>query len=327
VYSEQPLFQGWSHVPYQFNFALLTDEQKTAWSLDFWKQARNQSFFSKFLGRGQNALIQRITELTRTSKGTRAVLTLLADLEGDGIAGDRMLEGNEEPGKSYDVVIQLDQLRHAMRHEGKMADQKSVVNFRQTARDRLAYWIADRMDQLAFLTMAGIPYTSNTNGTTRVGSDLKNLEFAADVLPPSGKRVAQWDDASGLVIGGATSAITPADTPAWKMFIEAKAYAKENYIRGVMVNGEETYHAFLSPMAMSRLKVDPDYLANLRHAQSRGDKNELFTGTSVKIDGIYLHEFRHVPNTRLAPVGSGPTFPAAISSTTRRSISPDSPGA
>jgi hypothetical protein len=57
-------------------------------------------------------------------------------------------------------------------------------------------------------------------------------------------------------------------------------------------------------MAMSRLKVDPDYLANLRHAQSRGDKNELFTGTSVKIDGIYLHEFRHVPNTRLAPANS-----------------------
>jgi hypothetical protein len=30
----------------------------------------------------------------------------------------------------------------------------------------------------------------------------------------------------------------------------------------------------------------------------------LFTGSSVKIDGIYIHEFRHVYNTRLAASGS-----------------------
>jgi hypothetical protein len=45
-------------------------------------------------------------------------------------------------------------------------------------------------------------------------------------------------------------------------------------------------------------------MLNLRHSQERGDKNELFTGSSVKIDGIFLHEFRHVPNTRNAPSGS-----------------------
>jgi N4-gp56 family major capsid protein len=67
--------------------------------------------------------------------------------------------------------------------------------------------------------------------------------------------------------------------------------------------GEETYHAFLSPQAMARLKVDPTYMLNLRHAQPRADGNPLYTGSVVKIDGIYLHEFRHVPNTRLATSG------------------------
>ena len=286
------------------NFALLTDNQKTAWSLDFWKQARNQSFISKFLGKGANSLVQHITELTRNEKGARAVITLLADLEGDGVAGDRTLEGNEEAGKSYDAVIRLDMIRHAMRHEGKMADQKSVVNFRETARDRLAYWMGDRIDQMAFLSLAGIPFTKMTSGATRVGSDLKNLEFAADIASPSSKRVAQWDKTNGLVIGGATSSLATEDTPTWEMFVQAKAYAKENYIRGVMVDGEETYHAFLSPMAMAKLKLDQTYRDNLRYAQQRGAANELFTGTSVKIDGIYLHEFRHVPNTRLAASGS-----------------------
>ena len=81
---------------------------------------------------------QHITELKKSEKGARAVITLLADLEGDGVAGDRTLEGNEEAMKSYDQVIRIDQLRHANRHEGRMADQKSVVEFRNNSRDVLA---------------------------------------------------------------------------------------------------------------------------------------------------------------------------------------------
>ena len=55
---------------------------------------------------------------------------------------------------------------------------------------------------------------------------------------------------------------------------------------------------------MAKLKMDNNYMLNLRHSKERGDENNLFTGTSVKIDGIYLHEFRHVYNTRGAASGS-----------------------
>ena len=289
------------------NFALLTDEQKTIWSMDLWKQARNYSFVNQFLGKDTNAVIQHVTELKKSEKGARAVLTLLADLEGDGIAGDRTLEGNEEAMKTYDQVIRLDQLRHANRHEGRMADQKSIVEFRNNSRDVLAYWLADRIDQLAFLTMAGLDYSIKNSGGVRTGSDLTYLEFGQDVTAPSAKRVFRWNGTSKEIeLGGASTDIVAADRPAWEMFVQMKAYAKDNYIRGVKeAGGEETYHAFLSPTAMSRLKLDPTYLENLRHAQTRADGNPLFTGSVVKIDGIYLHEFRHVPNTRLAASGVG----------------------
>jgi N4-gp56 family major capsid protein len=288
------------------NFGLLTQEQKTVWSMDLWKQARNYSFVNQFLGKDSNSIIQHITELKKSEKGARAVITLLTDLEGDGIAGDRTLEGNEEAMKAFDQVIRLDQLRHANRHEGRMADQKSIVEFRNNSRDVLAYWLADRIDQLAFLTMAGISYNIKNSGGTRAGSDLSYLEFAADVKAPSAKRVARWNGTTkDLVIGGASSAVATADLPMWELFVQLKAYAKDNYIRGVKEKGgEETYHCFLSPTAMAKLKLDSTYLLNLRHAQPRGDGNNLFTGSSVKIDGIYFHEFRHVPNTRLAPAGS-----------------------
>lgn len=287
------------------NFGLLTAEQKIVWSKEMWSQARNMSFVNKFLGKGPNSLIQHITELKKTEKGARAVITLLADLEGDGVAGDRTLEGNEEALKSYDQVIQIDQLRHANRHEGKMAEQKSVVSFREDSRDKLAYWMADRIDQLAFLTLSGVSYAMKNSGASRVGSDLQYLEFAADVVAPSAKRYGRWNNTSKEIEWGTgNGSIVATDTPAWEALVQAKAYAKDNYIRGIKeAGGEETFHVFLTPTAMAKLKLDPTYLQNLRHAQSK--KNDaLFSGDAVKVDGLYIHEFRHVYNTRLAALGS-----------------------
>jgi N4-gp56 family major capsid protein len=260
---------------------------------------------NQFLGTGPNSMIQRITELKKDKKGARAVITLVADLEGDGIAGDRQLEGNEEAMSSSDKVIRVDQLRHANKHEGKMADQKSVVEFRENSKDVLAYWLSDRLDQMAFLTMTGVAYSQKTNGAARVGSDLPFLEYAANVAAPTSNRRLRWDNTSGLVIGGATADVAVEDVIKWKTLVDIKAYAKEQYVRGIRENGgEETYHVFLTPTGMAQLKMDADYMANLRNAGPRGSTNNLFTGTAVKVDGLYIHEFRHVYNTKGAASGS-----------------------
>ena len=298
------------------NFSLLTSEQKTVWSRDLWKQARNMSFVNKFLGSGPNSLIQHITELKKSEKGARAVITLLADLTGDGVAGDRTLEGNEEAMQTFDQVIRIDQLRHANRHEGRMADQKSVVEFRGNSRDVLAYWLADRIDQMAFSALGGRSFAVRPNGSARTGSDLPFLEFAADVTAPSTKRMLRWDNVAKVLKDSSsgsntsssivnTGAVATSDFPAWQTFVQLKAYAKDRYIRGVTgEGGEETFHAFLTPQAMAKLKADNDYNLNLRHSQQTNKNDALFTGSSVKIDGIYLHEFRHVPNVAQGVSGS-----------------------
>ena len=162
------------------NFGMLTGDQLQAWSRDFWKVARNQSFINQFAGSGSNAMVQRVTELTKSQKGTKANITLLADMTGDGITGDSTLEGNEEALRAFDMSIEIDQLRFANRIAGRMADQKTVVNFREQSRDTLAYAIADRCDQLAFLTLSGVDYTVKNNGGTRgvlaSGQNLGDLE-------------------------------------------------------------------------------------------------------------------------------------------------------
>jgi N4-gp56 family major capsid protein len=277
------------------NFGLLTDEQKTAWSMDLWKQARNYSFIDKFAGSGANSMVHKVTELKQDEKGARAVITLLADLEGDGIAGDRTLKGNEEAIKSYDQVIRIDQLRNANTNEGRIADQKSIVNFRKASKDVLAYWIADRLDQLALLTLSGRAYSLNNDGTTRTGSDLPYLEFAADVVAASANRRYQWDASNGLTSGGLISDVTASDTPTWEMLVNLKAAAQENYVRGIRGEGnEEVYNVFMTPTAFAKLKMDPDFMQNVRHAREVGGKNPLFTGAAVTVDGLAIHTHRHV---------------------------------
>ena len=296
------------------NFAALTNEELTIWSRDMWKAARNWMFLEKFTG-GNGAMIQKITELTKSEKGARAVLTLVADLEGDGVAGDRTLEGNEEAMKSYDQVIRIDQLRHANRHEGRMADQKSVVTFRENSKDVLAYWLADRMDQLAFLTLGGVVYTQGNKGLARVGSDLANLDYAADVTAASTNREVRWagltETLQDAVTGSNTTAdiisdtATP-DTPSWKMLVEAKAYAVDNFIRPIRGEaGTEVYNVFMTPQSLAKLKLDDLFLQAWRHAMPRSSKNPLFASAGViHVDGLAIYEYRHVYNTKNAPSGS-----------------------
>lgn len=298
------------------NFASLTSEQLTAWSRDFWRVARNMSFINQFAGSGSNAMVQRVSELTKSDKGARAVLTLLADMTGDGVTGDNTLEGNEESLRAYDIVIQLDQLRFANRLAGRLADQKSVVTFREHSRDALAYAIADRIDQLAFLTLSGVAYTQKNNGALRPvytsGQNLGDLAFNGDITAPTSNRHRRWDATNGLVAGDVTATVA-ADKLAYNTIVDLKAYAKDNYIRGIRSAGnEESFHLFVTPQVMADIKLDSDFLANVRNAGVRGPSNSLFAGsTSLMVDGVFIHEFRHVFNTSGATTGTSSNAGAA----------------
>ena len=292
------------------NFGRLTTEQKTVWSRDFWRVARNMSFMNQFTGKGSNSMIQRITELTKSEKGTRAVITLLADMQSDGVPGDNILEGNEEGLRAYDAVINIDQLRNANRLEGKMADQKSIVTFRENSRDQLAYWFADRLDQMAFLALAGVSLDKKNTGADRPvpanGKSWMDLEWASDIKAPTANRHLRWSKTAADLVEGDTTAIKPEDKITYDALVWAKAYAKDHYIRGIRSSGnEEIFHVFVNPRTMAHLKLDPKYHEAVRSAMPRSSKNPLFAGTtSVMVDGLIIHEFRHVFNTKGATAGS-----------------------
>lgn len=285
------------------NFAGLTAQQKIVWSRDVWQAARDQMFIKKFIGTGDNAMIQRVTELTKTERGEQVLMFLVADLVSDGVIGDNEREGNEEALQSYSQIINIDLITNSVRNKGKLSDQKSVINFRETGRDRLAYWLANRVDQLALLALSGISFAYMTNGAARVGSPFPNLAFAADVSAPSTNRALMWNGSA--LVPSVTGSITSAFVPSYKMIVDAVAYAKSHYIKPLMSGGKEYYVMLVQPGTLAALKKDSDYqraVTNL--ALKDGQNSPWFTGGTVTIDGVVIHEHRLVYNTKGAASGS-----------------------
>lgn len=285
------------------NFAALNPQQKMVWSRDVWNAARDQMFTKRFIGSGQNAMIQKIDELTRTEKGEQVIMQLVADLVEDGVIGDNEREGNEESMQSYSQVIDIDLLTHSVRNKGKLSDQKTVINFRKQGRDRLAYWLANRVDQLVFLTLAGISYAHHNNGMLRDGSPFPNLAFADDVTPPSAMRHLRWDGSAGELKPGDTTKISADDTLRYGAIVDLCAYSKEHYIKPIMSGGKEYMMALVQPGTLAQLKKDPDYQRAVVNAMPSGKNNPFFTGAVVTVDGLVFHEHRLTYNTKGAPAG------------------------
>lgn len=284
------------------NFAALTATQKLVWSRELWQQARDLAFITKFTG-GTDSVIQRITELTKTEKGEKVIMHLLADLVEDGVVGDNQREGFEEEMKTYNDTVTIDMISHGLRQKGKLAEQKTVVGFRENAKERLAYWLANRMDQLAFLTLSGINYSFNNDGSPRTSGAFASLAFNTQTAP-STNRGRRWDGANSVLVAQNTAGMLATDVLTYKAIVDTVVYAKTHYIKPMMVGGKEYYVAFVRPEALAQLKKDADYQRAVVTGADRGKENPFFSGGILTVDGLVFHEHRLVFNTKGAASGS-----------------------
>lgn len=284
------------------NFAALAPKQKIVWSRDVWSAARDMMFTKRFLGKGDGAMIQRVTELTKTEKGEKVLMQLVADLVEDGVIGDNQREGNEESMQAYAQEIQIDLISHQVRNKGKLAEQKTVIRFREQGRDKLAYWLANRIDQLVFLALSGVSFAYRNDGAPRGNSPFPSLSFAADVSAPSAKRHLNWNGTS--LEDGDTTKIASTYLANYKMIVDLIAYAKDHYVKPLNEGGKEYYVLLVKPGTLAQLKKDADYQRAVVTGAPRGMQNPWFTGATVTIDGAVIHEHRLVYNTKGAASGN-----------------------
>ena len=316
-------------------FAALTQPEKYVWARQTMAQARNLSFIEKFVGKDANSYIQRVTEFSKDEKGATARIGLVSDLTGAGAMGDTELWGSEEALSSSWLTIGIDQIRNGNRLAGRMTDQKAVINFRTETKDKLAYWMADMNDQMAFHHLSGIDSRLKLNGAIRTGFTYDNAGNswsrtagtglalfdhgcmgAANASPandaaytamgngiyvPSTNRGLRWVKSTKTFAASAFASMVAEDRISYECIVNLKAYAKERYIRGVRTaGGEEEYLLIVGPRSMARLRLDSDFLANSRALQTgAGDKGQLATGAGgVLVNGVRVIESRYVFNTQ-----------------------------
>lgn len=278
-------------------FGALSILQRVVQSTSIAKQGHDQNFFAsnQFLSKNtddMNRPIIRVTALTKDLRGTRAVLPLVTDLTGGGVVGDNILEGNEQALEADAQIIQIDQLRNGVRSKGKMAEQETVIRFRVTGKNALGFWIADIVDEMEFLTIAGRAYSLNTDGSARdAGSQLPQLAFASDVVAASGNRI--------MYAGSATSeqTLTTSDTMTWDTVTDLKTMAKRKRMIPIKAGGKSYFILVLSSEQCRDLEKTADYKSLTAQAMPRGVNNPLFTNAKKVINDIVIYDHQKVYNT------------------------------
>lgn len=275
------------------DFGALDVARKKVWAAEIWQAGRDANFWMSngFVGTGLNNVVQRITELTRTERGDECIMQLVADLQNDGVVGDNLLEGNEEALFNDAKSIHIDQLRHGVRSKGAMMEQRTVIRFRSTTKEKLSFWLADKLDEVMFLTAAGMAYTLKTDNSTRAGSQLPQLRFASDVVAPSSGRIRYANVATS------TATLTGTDKLSWNMVVSAQAFAKRKKMRPIRAGGREYYALLVSTEQMRDLKTDSNYQTIVSRAAPRGSDNPLFRNAIAVVDGCILYDHNKVPTT------------------------------
>ena len=116
--------------------------------------------FTAWFGSDSDAAIKVVGDPLRGTKpgaaGDTVYTTLLVNLSGDGVAGDTQMQGQEEALTLHRQTVTINQLRNAVKSDGRMTNQRTFINFQQEARTVLQKWGADVMDSWPANQLGGI---------------------------------------------------------------------------------------------------------------------------------------------------------------------------
>lgn len=266
------------------------------WASELMTEALQRTQALKFMGSDSNAVFH-VKPDTGKSGGDKITFGLRVQLIGDGVSGSDTLEGNEEALVHYSDSVMIDGLRHAVRVDNFMGKQRVPFEVRSDAKDALADWYANRIDEAMFNQLAG--YTVQTD-TRYTGSN-------AAVAPSSGNTLI-WDE-SAATTHTAESSLSESDTFSLAHLDYAVEKAKTLGragdgacpIRPVKYQGEDMYVVFIHPYQRTALqrRTGSATFYDLQRALLEGGQgvkqNALFTGASFMYNNCIVHESTRIP--------------------------------
>jgi N4-gp56 family major capsid protein len=230
------------------------------------------------MGTSPNAAIQVSNELGK-NEGDAITFGYVDALDKTtAITGDNTAEGNESQlGKSFQRVT-IDQVRKAIRLNGKMTEQRSAINLINAAKAQLKEWDAQRLDYELFAALSATPSTNR-------------VKYGADA---TSEATITTDDilSCGLIRIVKAMAMTG----------NAGASRKIRPLKVRNKNGDVLpfYGMVVDPHVARRLKETTEFKSMTYYVYPRGfEDNPVLDGSIGYIDGvmIYVHDGVVTANT------------------------------
>lgn len=267
------------------------------WATGLASDTNRKSYFTKkFVGRGDNNIIEEKTELTADA-GDRISFDLCVQLRSRPVAGDNRAKGQEENLRFYTDEVAIDQLRKPVSCGGRMSRKRQAHDLRKVGRDKLSeYWKA-YMDEIQFI------YLSGARGI--------NEDYREPVgYTGHARNAIQAPDADHIVFGGAATAsanLTAADRMTRdvveRVAVKAKMMRATNPDTSDMVpisvEGENRFVCLMSCFQAHDMRTDTgtgNWLdIQKAAAAAEGSKtNKIFRGNLGMINNVVLHEHESV---------------------------------
>lgn len=145
-------------------YGVNSPETNKVWAKKLYIETLSETIYGKLIGSSTDSVITMKDELKKQG-GDRVRVTLRMLLTGAGTQGDATLEGNEEALATYTDDLYIDQLRHAVRSDGKMSEQRILFDMREQAKAGLRDWWADRWDVCILNQLTGNTGQTDTRYT------------------------------------------------------------------------------------------------------------------------------------------------------------------
>jgi len=272
------------------------------WEKKLFVETLKNTLVFKFIGKTSDSAVQW-KDQTNKSSGDQITVGLRMQLSGSGTLGDGTLEGNEEALTTYTDALVINQLRHAVRSQGKMSEQRILFDFRDEATSGLGDWWSNTLDT-GFLNQV-------CGNVAQTDSRLTGL--VTPTAPSANNQI--WANAITNDQGLGTS-----DTFTITMLDKAINRAKTNtpMIRPIMVNGKPKYVAILHPNQVYSLRTQVSSSAvtwfEINRSALQGGvyaDNPIYNGALGEYNGTIIYEDARIP------LGVNSSTSVAVSNTRR----------
>lgn len=288
---------------------LASVNEVTKWRRDYLTSYVRQSGFAPYMGRAENSIIRIFSEL-RNEAGSNFIIPLILELQGRGVEGAEILEGNEEEMQNLGDRIVVNWLRNGV-VVPKSTSYKTEIDLLNAARTRLTTWskVKLRTSIINALKSIIVPGTLDADGNyladTAVAYETSTSgqrnTFLANNLDRTLFGNAYANNSSGNWATSLGNVDATNDKMSAQVIQMAKSLAKQttNATNGMAINpyqsdataGREWYVMFMGSDDFNNASRDPTIAQADRDARERGvDTNPIFQGGDRIYDGVILRE-------------------------------------